>query len=499
MSTKLKLLIIGIVVAFLAIVGIGGAATYYFLTNTPKNTYLLSEQESAKSWKEYFNDRFENETEFQDKMKDESYETSLKFGAEVSDSLVSQLGIPKSVIDSTNIVFNVGHDPKAKNSKLGIEPTIADNKVGNFQWSADKNNQYLETPLFKDIYKVKNNEIKKGIEKASGESLDSADGQEITNDSLNLNTILSSSQISQDQIDKISKRYSDLFVDQLDDDNFEKDKEKVKIFDDEKDLKKVTMNLSEKDTKKIVVAILEEAKKDEDIKNIVEKQANVKEYDKEIKDLLKKAKDEDVKNYPKVKSIIYVDGKEILKRDLTITNKDNEKVRIQGTNVIDDGVQVDYKVSAPGEDGGLTLKGKSTGKDEISDKYDLEIKENSYSTTTLKLDNKSKVDGDKRTDKGKVTIAPSSGQSFDLNYDHNLTTDTKNNQQKQKLNVDFDVNGENIKLIMDGKTELKKDIKFKKDGAIDFNTLSDSEVDDLTKEIEDKLQDLGEDLAKDIQ
>ncbi|MEX6013896.1 hypothetical protein [Mammaliicoccus sciuri] len=63
----------------------------------------------------------------------------------------------------------------------------------------------------------------------------------------------------------------------------------------------------------------------------------------------------------------------------------------------------------------LTLKGKSTGKDEISDKYDLEIKENSYSTTTLKLDNKSKVDGDKRTDKGEVTIAPSSGQSFDLN------------------------------------------------------------------------------------
>ena len=61
------------------------------------------------------------------------------------------------------------------------------------------------------------------------------------------------------------------------------------------------------------------------------------------------------------------------------------------------------------------------------------------------------------------------------------------------------MNGENIKLIMDGKTELKKDIKFKKDGAIDFNTLSDSEVDDLTKEIEDKLQDLGEDLAKDIQ
>lgn len=499
MSTKIKLLIVGIVVAFIAIVGIGGAATYYFLTNTPKNTYLLSEQESAKSWKEYFNDRFENEAEFQEKMQDESYETSLKFGAELPESLISQLGVPKSVVDSTNLVLNVGHDPKKENSKLGIEPTIADNKIGNFQWSADKNNQYVESPLFKDVYKVKNNEIKKGVEKASGQPLETTEGQKITNDSLNLNTILSGSQISQDDIDKISKRYSDLFVDQLDDDNFKKDKEKVKIFDDEKELKKLTMKLSSKDTKKITVAMLEEAKKDEDIKNIAEKQGNIKDYDKEINDLLKDAKDEKESKYPKVNSIIYVDGKEILKRDLTITNQDNKKVNIKGTNVIDDGVQVDYKISMPGEDGGLSLKGKSTDGDEIKDKYDLVIEENSYSKTTAKLDNTSKVDGDKRTDKGKLTFSDATSQPFDLNYDHNLTTDTKNNQQKQKLNVDFDVNGENIKLIMDGNTELKKDIKFKKDGAIDFNSLSDSEVEDLTKEMQDKTEKIGEDLAKELQ
>ena len=61
------------------------------------------------------------------------------------------------------------------------------------------------------------------------------------------------------------------------------------------------------------------------------------------------------------------------------------------------------------------------------------------------------------------------------------------------------MNGENIKLIMDGKTELKKTLNSRKMARLTFNTLSDSEVDDLTKEIEDKLQDLGEDLAKDIQ
>ena len=52
---------------------------------------------------------------------------------------------------------------KRKTLNIGIEPTIADNKIGNFQWSADKNNQYLETPLFDSIYKVKNDEIKKKV------------------------------------------------------------------------------------------------------------------------------------------------------------------------------------------------------------------------------------------------------------------------------------------------------------------------------------------------
>nr|WP_263314926.1 DUF6583 family protein [Mammaliicoccus sp. Marseille-Q6498] len=498
MSTKVKVLIIGIVVAFLAVVGIGGAATYYFLTNTPKNTYLKSEQESAKSWKEYFNNRFENETKFQDKMKDESYVSTMKLGADVPDSLLSALSVPKSVVDSSNLVFNIGHDPKEKNSKLGIEPTIADKKIGNFQWSADKNNQYLETPLFDKIYKVKNNEIKKGIEKASGQSLDSGDGQEVTNDSMNLNTILSSSQVSQDDIDKISKRYSDLIVDNLDDDNFKKDKEKVKIFGDEKDLKKVTMNLSSKDTKKIVVAVLEQAKKDEDVKNIAEKQGNVKSYDKSIKDLLKKAKDKKASEYPKINSIIYVDGKQILKRDLTITNKDNKKLKLVGTNVIDKGVQVDYKVTMPGEDGSVTLKGKSTDGDNMSDKYNLDIKQNEYQKTSIKFDNKSKVDGDKRNDKGKFTFSEAYGDPMVVNYNHDLTTDTKNNQQKQKLGIDFDVSGEKVKLNLDGKTELKKDVKFKKDGAVDFNSLSQSEVDDISKEIEDKLGKIGEDLAKEL-
>ncbi len=69
MSKKLKIIIPIIVVLLL----IGGIVRNSFFANTPKNTYLKSEQQTAKMYKDYFNDRFENEVKFQEKMKDNSF------------------------------------------------------------------------------------------------------------------------------------------------------------------------------------------------------------------------------------------------------------------------------------------------------------------------------------------------------------------------------------------------------------------------------------------
>lgn len=82
MSKTVKI-VISVVIGVLLIAGIGGAAYYFFTKNTPKNTYLLSEKETANQFQEYAKDRFENEFKFQDKMKDESYLIDLKANADV--------------------------------------------------------------------------------------------------------------------------------------------------------------------------------------------------------------------------------------------------------------------------------------------------------------------------------------------------------------------------------------------------------------------------------
>ena len=124
MSKTVKI-VIAAIIGLLLVVGIIGAATYYFVSNSPKNTYLKSEQETAKQYQEYAKTRFKDGFEFQDKMKDESYLSNMAASADVPAKLLKDADIPKSVVDGSKIGLKVGHDPDKDKSVLALSPTIA--------------------------------------------------------------------------------------------------------------------------------------------------------------------------------------------------------------------------------------------------------------------------------------------------------------------------------------------------------------------------------------
>src|SRR5699024_5512164 len=153
---------------------------------------------------------------------------------------------------------------------------------------------------------------------------------------LNLNSLLSGSQISQKDIEKISSKYTDVIIDKLDKDNFEKENATIDVDGDEQDVKKVTLKLSKGETKAKVKSVLKKAKKNKD-KN----------------------------DFPSIKSVIWEEDNLILKRELTAKDKNDSEVKLTGTNQIDDDkLAVNYKIAA--DDTELSLKGKSTKDD---DKY----------------------------------------------------------------------------------------------------------------------------------
>ena len=455
MSKKLKIIIPIIIVLLL----IGGIAwgVYAFFANTPKNTYLKSEQQTAKMYKDYFNDRFENEVKFQEKMKDNSFLSSLELSADASDEIVKGLGIPKSVVNASKIKMSYGHDPKKEKSMINLEPTIADSALGKFQLAADKDKHYFESPLFKGKYSVSN------------------------------------AQAQQSDYSKIAEKYSELIVDKLDDDNFDKGKkEEIKVNGEKYKVRPVTLTLSRADTKKITLAVLEEAKKDKDLKKLMEEQGATKDYDKDIKKAIDDVKETKKDEFAKIQSKIYTEKHTIVKREITITDKENNKTKIKGTNTLeDDKLKLDYALDFDQDkytyaEAKYTIKGVSSKEkdNKYSDKYEFG-KKTEYDESKIKLDNQEKVDGTKRQDKGKITVALDKySDENEFTFENNIDSDVKNNTQKSTLNIGIKYAEEPINFILKSSTKLKADIDFDDSGAKDFNSLSSKDREKLEKEIE---------------
>ncbi|GEK30618.1 hypothetical protein KZO01_09270 [Kurthia zopfii] len=476
-----KKVIAAIVAAVVVLVG-GGVGAYFYITNTPKNAYLLSEQKSFESLNKYFSERYKNELKLADEMADDSYNGSVTLGAELSEGLISTMGIPESMVNSSKIEISAAHDPKNKSSQFAINPTIADSEIGNMSWSADKEFQYIEAPILPQPLKFKNNEIIAGIEKLTGEKMEDTEG--LTNETLNLNTIMSSS-ITKDDMDKIVEHYLKFVIENIDEDLFKKDKGQVEVLGNKQKLNNITLDMKDSDVKKLIIAVLKEAKDDKDLAKIFEKSDASIDYKKELEKVIKDAEKAENKDFPAIKSVIYVDGKDILKREMTIT-ADGEITKFDLDTKIDKEIDMALSISAKDAANFATIKGTSKGNKDFKDDYTLTINDEGTDATTINLTNDEKVDGDKRTNDLAVKFA-SGSEEYAVNYKQDMTTDVKNNNQKSSGTVSFDVQGETVKIFVDTKTKVKEALKVDVPEAQDVNQMSDKELQKVKDEVSQKV------------
>ncbi|GEK33241.1 DUF6583 family protein [Kurthia sibirica] len=483
MSKKVLIAIIAIVV----VLGGGGAAAYFLVTNTPKNKYLLSEQQSIDAIDNYFTNRFESEMDMQNALVDNSYDTKVTLGADVSEEMAENLGIPASMINASKIIFGAKHDPKAQVSTIYMNPTIADSEIGEMSWSADKNNQYITAPILPKPLLFKNDEIIAGLEKLSDEKMDSQFTSEITNDTLNLNTILSSA-VSKTDMDKIMDHYLKFIIDHIDEDKFKKGSGQVTILGDKKKLDNVTLTLSKSDVKKLVIAVAEEAKQDKDVENLVVKSSPGLDYKKELDDLIKTLKDSN--DFPSFKSVIHVDGKDIQKRDLTITSSEDEVFIVTLDTMIDKDMQIKAAFGDNKENKeALVIEGSSKGTKDVVDNYTATFNDD-IEKIVVKFDNKETIKDKTRTDNMTFDIGDGSDTMFKANYTQDLLTDAKNNMQKSTGTVVFEVEGQEVKLLLDTETKIKADVKVDVKDAQDVNKMSKAEINKLQSNVTEKVTEL---------
>src|SRR5699024_6523424 len=128
---------------------------------------------------------------------------------------------------------------------------------------------------------------------------------DIKNVTLILNSLLSGTQFSQEDIDEQSSNYTDIIIDKLNDDQIEKGENTIDVNGDDTDVNKVTLKINRSETKSILKSVLEKAKKDKDIKKIAEDQFKVEDYEDSVDDALQEVKDTDKDDFPSIKSVIW--------------------------------------------------------------------------------------------------------------------------------------------------------------------------------------------------
>lgn len=470
--------VLGIIIAVVVVLAGAGVGTYFYLTNTPKNKYLLSEKQSYDAINTYFSDRFKQEMELQDGMAESSYKAGVSLNAEVPGTLLESVDIPESMVNSSKIDFNVAHDPENNTSQIAINPTIADNEIGNMAWSADKEFQYIEAPLLESPLKFKNDAIIQGLEKLTGEKMSDTEG--LTNETVNLNTLMSST-VTQADIDKITAHYLKFILEEINEDNFTKDSGKVDVLGKEEKLDSITMDLKAKDVKQLTIATLKEMKADKDIEKIISKADQSIDYKKELDTLIKDAENADEKDFPAIKSIIYVDGKDVQKRVITMEAQ-GEKVKIDLDTKIGKDIEIKAVFGADDTAEVVTLEGSSKGQGDVKDSYTINMQDSFKAVITNEESLKDKT----RTD-AMVVKVDADGQTFEVKYDQSLMTDVKNNEQTSKGVVAFDISGETVKLNIDTTAKLKEAFKVDVKDAKDVNEMTDAEVEKVQTDVSSNL------------
>lgn len=161
--------------------------------------------------------------------------------------------------------------------------------------------------------------------------------------------------------------------------------------------------------------------------------------------------------------------------------------------MIDDNIQVDYKVTSDENTHNIKGSFKKDGKHYKDNyKYSGDV---DYERLNVHLNNKESVKDSKRKDTGTITI-DNAIDHYKVNYEDNLETDAKNNLQKQTLNIGFKLDEEPINIVINANSKLKERIDFNTDNATDFNSLSKKDKDKLSDEIKDKQKDIVKSVFK---
>ncbi|ATP40087.1 hypothetical protein CSE16_08505 [Solibacillus sp. R5-41] len=344
-----KSVMIGIIVAMLAI---GGGATAFFIFNkSGKQQYFLAETKTMEKSIELFQEKYANEYEWYDKSKNDKTEYVMDVSASPGESMMAFLDPQMlDIIENSSIKLTTQSDMKKGEIIANLDAKVMDVEFNDFIMYLTAEKLLMSVPFLKDTIQLNDKDF--------GKVMRMVDPSYEGTETLGLDQMTGKNTLYSDEMAEYLKtEYLKYFYEELPEEAFTVgNKEEVKIGEKKLTGEKVTMKLTEQQVKDLFVNVLEKAKKDDKleelIKGLYEQSTGMamttldidfsKEMDTAIDEMIQGIKDSSIPNG--LTSEIWHQKDLIVQRHFEM-KVEEETIVIDGKQSIDDAKQIfEYEI-----------------------------------------------------------------------------------------------------------------------------------------------------------
>lgn len=257
----------GVIIAvIIAILTVGGGATAFFLfSKTAKQQYFLAEAKTMEKSITLFQDKYANEFAWYDKSKNEKIETVMDITATPGEDLLGFLDPQiQEVIENSSIKVTTQSDMKKGEVLAKLDAHVMDIEFNDFIVYMTAEKLLLSLPFLKDTIQLNDKDF--------GKVMRMTDPTYEGGETLGLDQMVGKNSLYSDEMmEYLKKEYMQYAYKELPEEAFTKgDKEDVKVGGKTLAGEKITMKLSEQEVKDLFVKILEKAKKDDKLDDLIQ-------------------------------------------------------------------------------------------------------------------------------------------------------------------------------------------------------------------------------------
>jgi len=481
------------IILVIALVVAGGITAYAFLNKTPKTKYFLAEKKSSEFISDIIDQRFNNELEWRENVDENPSEITYDLSAQMNSGSGMSTGLfsPDQIVNSSNLTLTTAKDLEDKIMSTELSGSVAGVDIEGIKYFLTSEAVWVDLPFEDDTLKLKGDDVGQVLH-----ALDPYSADEDLKIDFNLFFEWMEGILSEEDKDYFKEEYFEMIYEDLPDEAFQTDNDKITVDGESIKAEKITMHLTEEEVKDILSSIVNKMSNDDRVKEKLDDLYNlfdigdsidptgdydVEDFIGEFEDGLDEVIDEinELSIPDGLTSTIWTNKNLILQREflLNIGPSDSELVKfdINGTQLLDDKKQLlDYEYSV--DDGysqeTVFIVGESSiDKEDAEDSIEL-----SFDDTSIRYEATETLD-DTKKDFERTFIIDDVGLENKILWSGSANYDKEQMSSNHEFSIeDANIDSDMFSLHIEKEGKLIKEVEQPSEDSKDLGEMSDIEL-----------------------